>query len=186
MHKRRLTTLLVLLSTLSAAPALAQQSSGGNQAPAAVTVGRLQKTADGWRSSRIVGATVYNDKNDDIGTVDDLLVGPDGKVTKAVISVGGFLGMGSKLVSVPYSQLQFQEQKPNRETAANATGGPPVAAGTATGVTPAPVPGSPVNTAPAGTASPAPEPNVTLTRIVLPGATKDSLNSMPSFSYGGA
>jgi hypothetical protein len=220
MPRTSLTSALAIVSTLLAMPALAQQpapsaaapgapnaaapgataSSTGATAPA-VPAGRLQQTHDGWRSSRIVGATVYNDNNQSIGTVDDLIVGQDGKVSTAVISVGGFLGIGSKLVGVPYNQLRFEEHNAN-ETAAAANASPGMAAapgatpgttiaGTPNGMAPAATPGVGVGGVSAGTVTtgattaPAmPRPNATVTRIVLPGASKDSLTSMATFSYG--
>jgi hypothetical protein len=177
-----------VIATLIAAPVLAQEAAPGASVPSAgpaapgVTAGRLQKTDGGWRSSRIVGATVYNDSNQSIGTIDDLIVGQDGKIATAVLSVGGFLGIGSKLVRVPYDQLRFEERAPS-ETPANTPVG--VAPAPAVPGTPAPPPGStgraPSATAPAMTAM---APDVRTTRIVLPGASKDSLTSMPNFDYG--
>jgi sporulation protein YlmC with PRC-barrel domain len=90
-------------------------------------------TADNQvRVSKIVGASVYNDQNQSIGSVDDILMGDRaGKVGTAVLSVGGFLGMGSKLVSVPFDQLKIEDNK-----------------------------------------------------IVMPGATKASLEGMPEYKFG--
>lgn len=64
------------------------------------------KLENGVRVSKVVGAAVYSDQNERIGTVDDLVM-TDGKtVTVVVISVGGFLGLGSKLVVMPYEKLK--------------------------------------------------------------------------------
>jgi sporulation protein YlmC with PRC-barrel domain len=64
------------------------------------------------RASKVVGASVYNDKNESIGSVDDVLMSDsDHKAGTAVISVGGFLGMGSKLVSVPFDQLRIENDR---------------------------------------------------------------------------
>jgi hypothetical protein len=52
---------------------------------------------------------VYNDKNESIGDVDDLILTQDGKISAAIIGVGGFLGMGEKAVAVPYSDLKFSK-----------------------------------------------------------------------------
>ncbi len=60
----------------------------------------------GKRASKIIGMSVVNDKDETIGKVDDILIGPDNKATAAVISVGGFLGIGSKWVAVPFEQLK--------------------------------------------------------------------------------
>ena len=58
------------------------------------------------RLSKVVGSSVYNDNDQKIGSVDDLVVDKDGNVS-AIISVGGFLGLGSKYVEVPYANLTF-------------------------------------------------------------------------------
>jgi sporulation protein YlmC with PRC-barrel domain len=65
------------------------------------------QSADEWRSSKLIGLTVYNQANEKIGDVNDLILGPDGKIASAVIGVGGFLGMGEKLVAVAFSDLQL-------------------------------------------------------------------------------
>jgi sporulation protein YlmC with PRC-barrel domain len=71
---------------------------------------------NGWRASKLIGSAVYNDQNQKIGSVDDLiLTRDDDKVAMAVISVGGFLGMGSKLVAVPYDQLRLELTKDNEQ-----------------------------------------------------------------------
>ena len=94
----------------------------------------LYTTGDGQvRLGKVVGASVYNDQHQSIGSVDDVLMGTDHKATMAVISVGGFLGMGGKLVSVPFDQLKIEND-----------------------------------------------------RIVMPGATKASLTSMPEYNYNKA
>ena len=89
-----------------------------------------QSVATGYRTSKVVGSTVVNEANETVGTIDDLIVTPNEKVPFAVLSVGGFLGMGSKYVVVPFSSLVVQDKK-----------------------------------------------------MVLPGATKDSLKGLPEFKY---
>jgi sporulation protein YlmC with PRC-barrel domain len=64
----------------------------------------------GMRASKIVGSSVYNDQDQKIGSIDDVVIGPD-KTLSAVVSVGGFLGMGSKMVEVPFDKLQFGNTK---------------------------------------------------------------------------
>jgi sporulation protein YlmC with PRC-barrel domain len=63
---------------------------------------------NGYRASKLIGSTVYNDKNERIGTLDDIVVGRD-KVMYGVLQVGGFLGIGGKLVAVPYDSLKIDE-----------------------------------------------------------------------------
>lgn len=57
----------------------------------------------GYRASRLLGSDIYNDKGDKIGVLDDFIVGSDANISVAVISVGGFLGMGDRKVAVPAS-----------------------------------------------------------------------------------
>ncbi|HUN40874.1 MAG TPA: PRC-barrel domain-containing protein [Acetobacteraceae bacterium] len=97
------------------------------------TTPRFTTADDQLRLGKIVGATVYNGHNQSVGSIDDVLMGKDQKATTAVISVGGFLGVGGKLVSVPFDQLKITQDK-----------------------------------------------------IVMPGATKQSLSSMPAFKYNNA
>ena len=62
----------------------------------------VARVALGHRASKLVGATVVNSADESIGKIDDLVVNPQDKVTYAIVSVGGFLGVGSKLVAVPF------------------------------------------------------------------------------------
>jgi hypothetical protein len=71
----------------------------------------VQKLAAGYRSSKVVGSSVVNDANETIGKIDDLLVSRDGRQPYAVLSIGGFLGMGTHLVVVPYETLRFADKK---------------------------------------------------------------------------
>jgi sporulation protein YlmC with PRC-barrel domain len=60
-------------------------------------------------ASDLIGVAVVNQQNEKIGTLDDLLIEKENQVALAVISVGGFLGVGDKLVAVPYQDLQIVE-----------------------------------------------------------------------------
>ena len=71
----------------------------------------VQKVAAGYRASKVVGTSVVNEANETIGKIDDLLVTRDGKDPYAVLSVGGFLGMGTRLVVIPYDNLKFADNK---------------------------------------------------------------------------
>ena len=71
----------------------------------------VQKVAAGYRASKVIGSSVVNDANQKIGKIDDLLVTRDGKEPYAVLSVGGFLGMGSRMVVIRYDSLKFADNK---------------------------------------------------------------------------
>jgi sporulation protein YlmC with PRC-barrel domain len=84
------------------APTPAQsQAATGSPNLAVATV----KMEGGTRASKMIGAAVFNDQNQQVGTVDDLILDKADKVVLAVISVGGFLGVGGKLVAVKYEAL---------------------------------------------------------------------------------
>jgi hypothetical protein len=78
-------------------------------AEVALVVVDVVAVADGYRASKLRGATVVNSKNEKIGELDDLIVGKD-RVLFGIIEVGGFLGIGSHLIAVPYSSLQISEE----------------------------------------------------------------------------
>ena len=88
------------------------------------------KLSTGYRASKVLGSSVVNEAGDTVGKVDEIIVGPDGKAPFVVLSVGGFLGVGDRLVVLPYEQMRTDGKK-----------------------------------------------------IVLPGATKDSLKALPEFKY---
>jgi hypothetical protein len=71
----------------------------------------VQKLSAGYRASKVNGSNVLNDANETIGKIDDLLISPDGKAPYAVLSIGGFLGMGSHMVVVPYDNLKLVDNK---------------------------------------------------------------------------
>jgi hypothetical protein len=70
----------------------------------------IQTVAGGYRASKVIGSNVLNDANETIGKIDDLLVTRAGNEPYAVLSVGGFLGMGTRLVVVRYNSLKFTDK----------------------------------------------------------------------------
>jgi hypothetical protein len=86
-----------------AAPAKAQG------VPQSVEIAKVdvQKVAAGYRASKVIGSSVLNEANETIGKIDDLLVTRDGKEPYVVLSIGGFLGMGTRMVVVRYDSLKF-------------------------------------------------------------------------------
>jgi hypothetical protein len=71
----------------------------------------VQKVAAGYRASKVIGSNVLNEANETIGKIDDLLVTRDGKEPYAVLSIGGFLGMGTHMVVVPYDSLTSRKPR---------------------------------------------------------------------------
>jgi sporulation protein YlmC with PRC-barrel domain len=87
-------------------------AAGGGGALAAVDSASMR---DARRASRVIGAAVYNENNESIGEVDDIVLPGNGGAPVAVVSVGGFLGIGAKLVAVPYERLRTAGER-NRWT----------------------------------------------------------------------
>lgn len=77
-------------------------------APVELVVVDVMQVANGYRASKLHGVTVSNPQNQKIGDLDDLIVGKD-RVLFAIVQVGGFLGIGSHFIAVPYSSLQINE-----------------------------------------------------------------------------
>lgn len=98
---------VVISAALLAGPTAAQVT------PQTVEIAKVdvQKVAAGYRASKVIGSNVTNGANETIGKVDDLLVSSDGKEPFAVLSIGGFLGVGSHLVAVPYDNLKLVDKK---------------------------------------------------------------------------
>jgi sporulation protein YlmC with PRC-barrel domain len=64
--------------------------------------------ANGYRMSKLLGSNVINDKNEKIGTLDDVIADKK-QVNFAVLQVGGFLGVGGRLIVVPYENLTIDD-----------------------------------------------------------------------------
>jgi sporulation protein YlmC with PRC-barrel domain len=70
-----------------------------------------------WRASKLVGVNVYNDANEKIGDINDVILDRSGKVENVVLGVGGFLGMGEHYVAVAYDSLKWSNEPPGSSTA---------------------------------------------------------------------
>jgi sporulation protein YlmC with PRC-barrel domain len=161
-------------SALLATVAFAQNPSDKASSAPAATMSDSSSFQGNWRASKIVGLSVYNDNNESLGSINDLLTDKGGKIQAVVIGVGGFLGVGEHLVAVSWDKVKFVDQ-PVAYTGAsagpNATGNRP-ASSTTTGA-------ANTNNAPA-TAS---KPNPWYPDHAVLNATKDELKAMPEFKY---
>ena len=153
-------------STPSAQPSTPPASSSSSTSVAPKAQGEM------WRSSKLIGLNVYNDQNEKLGDISEILLDKSGKVDGVVIGVGGFLGMGKHDILVKMDKLKFVDEpvKTSSATTVSATG-----AGGAT-------------TRPA--TSPSTSASTTSTKskwypdhAVLSGATKESLKSMAEFKF---
>jgi len=104
-----LATAAVIAASAIAAPAFVLAQG----APQTVNLTKVDvvKVSTGYRASKVIGASVVNEANDTVGKVDDIIIGQDGKSPFVILSVGGFLGMGTKLIVLPYESLKATENK---------------------------------------------------------------------------
>lgn len=60
------------------------------------------------KASNIIGTNVVNPKHENLGDIKEMVIDPrTGKVAYAVVSFGGFLGMGEKLFAIPFSAFEY-------------------------------------------------------------------------------
>jgi sporulation protein YlmC with PRC-barrel domain len=122
--------ILMLLTIALAAPTISHAQVAGSTI-VGVTVEELRNVALGWSAKRtILGQPVYNDKDEKVGAIEDIIIAPDKGVSYAIVGAGGFLGLGTHDVAVPVSKFKLVDKK-----------------------------------------------------LVLPGATKESLEASPPFKY---
>ena len=80
----------------------------GIPAEAQVTVAQpIAGQTNDWPVSKIIGVPVYNGQNQVIGKITDLLMDQQARVATAILSIGGYLGVGDQLVQVPLSLIRF-------------------------------------------------------------------------------
>jgi sporulation protein YlmC with PRC-barrel domain len=129
-----------------------------------------------WRASKVVGLKVYNDNNESLGSINDLLMDKGGSIKAVVLGVGGFLGMGEHLVAVPLDKVKFVTEPVAYAGTASTSGG---STGTG-GATTRP----PTTTGSAGTGSASTsKSNPWYPDHAVFNANKDELKAMPEFKY---
>jgi sporulation protein YlmC with PRC-barrel domain len=118
---QKLLAAALLSSAVFSVPAYAQTAD--RAAPAATTAGSHEKMAlkGNWRASKLMGLDVYNEANEKLGDVNELILDKNGKVSAVVIGVGGFLGMGEHDIAVSMDKLKFIEEPVRTSSTAPAT-----------------------------------------------------------------
>jgi sporulation protein YlmC with PRC-barrel domain len=161
-----------LLASVAFAQTPTATTDRASMAPVAASDSSFQGN---WRASKLVGVNVYNDNNESLGSINDLLTDKSGNIKAVVIGVGGFLGVGEHLVAVPFDKIKFVNE--------------PVAyTGVAGGQNePRSRPQSPTTTTGAANPGMAPvtvsKPNPWYPDHAVFSATKDELKAMPEFKY---
>jgi sporulation protein YlmC with PRC-barrel domain len=81
----------------------------GPTATTATSSDQKMMLKDKWRASKLMGLDVYNEANEKLGDINELILDKDGRVSAVVIGVGGFLGMGEHDIAVTMDKLKFKE-----------------------------------------------------------------------------
>nr|WP_294551842.1 PRC-barrel domain-containing protein [uncultured Rhodopila sp.] len=104
---KKLTTVLTAAAlALMFAPSIITPASAQSQSPSAMVA-----QTHSLRASKLIGTEVYNDQGEDLGKLEDILVKDTVSEPLAVLSVGGFVGGGDKLVVVPLSHISLKADK---------------------------------------------------------------------------
>lgn len=102
------TTMLALCAIAAFAPLRTAAAQVAGEATVGVTVEEMKLVVLGWSAKReLLGRAVYNDKNERLGEVNDIIVSPKRTVSWAIIGVGGFLDIAKKDVAIPMDQLKM-------------------------------------------------------------------------------
>jgi sporulation protein YlmC with PRC-barrel domain len=157
------------------APSTPSPSAQPSTPPAASSSSTVAPKAQGemWRASKLIGLNIYNDQNEKLGDISEILLDKSGKVDGVVIGVGGFLGMGKHDILVKLDKLKFVDEPVKTTTSTSSTSTTGSGAG-------------------GSMSRPATSPSASTTsskskwypdHAVLSGATKESLKSMAQFKF---
>lgn len=95
-------------------PSIDAAAATGSEQSQATSASRMSSWNNAHRASKIIGIEVRNRRGEKIGDIKDLVVDNDGRILMAVVSTGGFLGMGDRLHAVPWSAFQTGAQDNER------------------------------------------------------------------------
>ena len=185
-------------AALIALPAAAQTTAAPNtttKATADKAPAMYEMKAGQWRATKLTGVAVYNNNNEKIGDVNELIVSRDGKIEAVVIGVGGFLGMGEHLAAVPFDKVKWVDT-PRETTVSTRTTTTTTGSGTSTDPATPPTPSTadrttvttttdrPATTAPATTTTVARnDPYRGYPDHAVVDMTKDQLKALPEVKY---
>ena len=168
----------LLSLTFAVAPALAQSPQPADRPaataanPAATTDANKMMLKGNWRASKLMGLDVYNQNNEKLGDINELILDKSGKVAAVVIGVGGFLGMGEHDIAVSMDKLKFVEEPVRTSSTTTAP-----ARDTTTGAA------NPPATANQPATSRTANANDWVPDHAVMNASKEQLKAMPQFKY---
>ena len=172
--KTRLIILGAIASLLTSA-AMAQTPTATTP-PATNSASVTQPYKGQWRVYKMIGLDVYNQNNEKLGDISEILTDQTGKIQTAILGVGGFLGVGERMVAVNFDQLKFVNQPIEAKMAAST---PTSTASTKTAeTTPQTTTGAATATRPIRSAGEQWYPDHAVINL-----TADQLKALPQFDY---
>jgi hypothetical protein len=112
--------LLLVGTALVASPVLAQNSKPDESSRSSQSTKQQNASETGlWQASKLIGLNVYNDQNQKIGDIKQLMISKSGNVDEVVVGVGGFLGAGERDVAVKFGQLKWSNEPVRSGTSSN-------------------------------------------------------------------
>lgn len=108
----KMVSVLLVSCTLAFTPVDYAMAQVAGSTRLGVSVEEVKIVASGWSSKKqILGKTVFNENNEKVGKIDDLIVAPTGELSFVIIGAGGFAGVGRHDVAIPVQQIQLQDGK---------------------------------------------------------------------------
>jgi sporulation protein YlmC with PRC-barrel domain len=164
-------TALVSTALIGGAAFAQQATTPASPSPSASSSTSVQQNLKGnWRASKLVGLDVYNESNEKLGDISEILVDNTGKINAVVIGVGGFLGVGQHDIAVSFDKLKWVNEpirSASSDRPASTTGSSTTTTGAAGG----------------GMASTATSKDSWYPDHAMMSGTKEELKAMPAFKY---
>jgi len=92
------------------APAARAQVAG--RATIGLATAEMDAVVLGWSAKKqVLGKPLYNEKNEKVGTIDDVIITPDQAVSYAIVGAGGFVGLAKHDVAIPIIQIKRDDGK---------------------------------------------------------------------------
>ncbi len=106
MFTKYLATAMLGTALISGA-AVAQSVAPSPSAGSGASINAASNLNGTWRASKLVGLSVYNQSNERLGDINEILVDNTGKINAVIVGVGGFLGVGEQNVAVSFDQIKW-------------------------------------------------------------------------------
>ena len=166
MRTRYLVSGLIAAAVLSTT-AFAQTTTPSTNPPPAAMATASKLSSPHWRTSKMMGLDVYNEQNEKLGDINEIIMDNSGKVLGYVIGVGGFLGMGEHDIFVEPDKIKFvNEPRRGQTSATNPPANPPATTRTDTSAS-----------------APRAASEQWYPDHAMLNATKDQLKALPQFKY---